>query len=211
MATVTFRGDDGNPIPVNVVVTGNDGVSVAHTPAGEGVVAVEVPRLGVVRITTDGAGDLIAGSITVDFDNPIGGVIRFTLDPFGTAGVLDSPLLRGFITPVRKNAEINTAIAVFNPLDERVGITMRLRDPAGEQIQGGLRPTVIEAFSHFATFIDQLFPSVPKALLEDFEGTLTVQVTSLNALITATALELGGDAGQFTALPGPRFLSPQAL
>ena len=45
------------------------------------------------------------------------------------------------------------------------------------------------------------FPNVPKALLEDFEGTLTVQVTSLNALITATALELGGDAGQFTALP----------
>lgn len=165
------------------------------------MVAVEIPPLGVVRITTDGAGDLIAGSITVDFDNPIGGVIRFTLDPFGTAGVLDSPLLRGFITPVRKNAEINTAIAVFNPLDERVGIRMRLRDPAGEQIQGGLRSTVIEAFSHFATFIDQLLPSVPKALLEDFEGTLTVQATGLNDLITATALELGGEAGQFTALP----------
>ena len=201
MATVTFRGDDGNPIPVNVVVTGNDGVSVAHTPAGEGVVAVEVPPLGVVRITTDGAGDPIAGSVTVDFDNPIGGVIRFTLDPFGTAGVLDSPLLRGFITPVRKNAEINTAIAVFNPLDEQVGIRMRLRDPAGEQIQGGLRSTAIEAFSHFAMFIDQLFPSVPKALLEDFEGTLTVQATGLNDLITATALELGREAGQLTALP----------
>ena len=198
----TYLGGESNDKANDiVVVTGNDGVSVAHTPAGVGVVAVEVPPLGVVRITTDGAGDLIAGSITVDFDNPIGGVIRFTLDPFGTAGVLDSPLLRGFITPVRKNAEINTAIAVFNPLDERVSIRMILRDPAGEQIQGGGRSTAIEAFSHFAMFIDELLPSVPEALLEDFEGTLTVQATGLNDLITATALELGGEAGQFTALP----------
>ena len=200
MATVMYRDDDGNPIPVNVVVTGNDGVSVAHTPVGEGVVAVEVPPLGVVRITTDGAGDLIAGSVTVDFDNPIGGVIRFTLDPFGTAGVLDSPLLRGFITPVRKNAVINTAVAVFNPQDKLVGYTMRLRDAAGEQVQGGLRPTAIGAFSHFAMFLDQLFPNVPDALLEDFEGTLTLE-TGTKDLLTATVLELGRAAGEFTVLP----------
>ncbi len=200
MATVTYRDDEGNPSPVNVVVTGNDGASVAHTLAGEGVVAVEVPPLGLVRITTDGAGDLISGSVTVDFDNPIGGVIRFTLDPFGTAGVLDSPLMRGFLTPVRKNAEINTGVAVFNPEDHLVGITMRLRDAAGEQLQGGLRSTAIATFSHFAMFLDQLFPSVPDALLEDFEGTMTLETGSSN-LITATVLELGGAAGQFTVLP----------
>ena len=199
MAMVTYRGDDGNPLPVNVVVTGNDGASVAQTPAG-GVVAVEVPPLGLVRITTDGAGDLVAGSVTVDFDNPIGGVIRFSLDPFGTAGVLDSPLLTGFITPARKNAKINTAVAVFNPADELVGYTMRLQDAAGVELQGGLRANAIAAFSHFAMFLDQLFPNVPDALLEDFEGTLTLRTNS-DKLLTATVLELGGEAGEFTVLP----------
>ena len=81
-----------------------------------------------------------------------------------------------------------------------MGITMRLRDPAGEQVQGGLRSTAIAAFSHFAMFLDQFFPSVPDALLEDFEGTMTLETGSSN-LITATVLELGGEAGQFTVLP----------
>ena len=48
MATVTYRDDDGNPIPLNLVVTGNGGVSVAHTPAGEGN--------GGSRDTTPGSG-----------------------------------------------------------------------------------------------------------------------------------------------------------
>jgi hypothetical protein len=49
-----------------------------------------------------------------------------------------------------------------------------------------------------AQFIDELFQN---ANLTDFEGTLTVEVSSLNALITATALELGSQPGQFTTLP----------
>ncbi len=37
-------------------------------------------------------------------------------------------------------------------------------------------------------------------LLEDFEGTLTLRTNS-DKLLTATVLELGGEAGEFTVLP----------
>ena len=87
---------------------------------------------------------------------------------------------------------------MFNPEDERAGITMRLRDLAGVQIQGGLRSMALEAGEHLAQFITEMFPN---ADLTDFEGTLTVDVNSLNQLITATALELGTEPGQFTTLP----------
>ncbi|HUV12484.1 MAG TPA: hypothetical protein VMY18_02510, partial [Acidobacteriota bacterium] len=103
----------------------------------------------------------------------------------------------GFITPVRRTA-INTGVAMFNPEDKATGISMRLRDEAGVQIQGGLHTLALQPGEHLAQFINQLFPN---ADLTNFEGTLTVDVGSLNQLITATALELGTGPGQFTTLP----------
>lgn len=194
-ATLELRDDDGDPLAVNLTVAGDTGGAVPAGPAS--MLEVTVPPLGLVRISTDGAGDLRTGSATVTFDNPLGGVIRFNLDPFGTAGVGESRLVRGFITPVRRTA-INTGVAIFNPQESQVGIRMRLRDTDGEEIPGGLRTRAVPAGGHFAEFINQSFPS---ADLDDFVGTLTVEVTTLNALVAATALELGGQPGQFTTLP----------
>lgn len=192
-ATVTFRGSDGATLSPNVTVVGGQ---AQPGPGGEGLV-VEVPPLGLVRISTDGTGPLTAGSVTVDFDSPLGGTIRFTLTPFGTAGVGESRLVRGFISPVRRTA-INTGVAIFNPQDRQIGLTMRLRNLAGEEIPGGLRSTALGPHEHLAQFINEIFPN---ANLENFEGTLTVETSSLNALIAATALELGSQPGQFTTLP----------
>ncbi len=195
-ATLTFRADDGSPLDVNLTVTGNQGsAAVQHDEVSELQVTVE--PFGVVRIRTDGVGDVVTGSVTVNHDGPLGGVIRFTLSPFGTAGVGSSELVRGFITPVRRTA-INTGVAMFNPEDKATGITMRLRDLAGVQIQGGLHTRALQPGEHLALFITELFKN---ADLTDFEGTLTVEVSSLNQLITATALELGTGPGQFTTLP----------
>lgn len=194
-ATVTFRGDDGALLPLNLVVTENDGNQLAHDQVSE--LEVNVPPLGLVKISTDGVGAVTAGSVTVDFDAPIGGLIRFTLDPFGTAGVGSSQLVRGFVSPVRKNA-ISTGVAIFNPQDSQIGLTLRLRNLAGEEVQGGLRVIALQPHEHLAIFIDELFQN---ADLTNFEGTITVSTNSLNALITATALELGTLPGQFTTLP----------
>jgi len=194
-ATLNFRADDGTPLEVNVTVTDSQGGATTQNQVSELQVTVE--PFGAVRILTDGVGDVVTGSVTVNHDGPLGGVIRFTLSDFGTAGVGSSELVRGFITPVRRTA-INTGVAMFNPEDETAGIIMRLRDLAGVQIQGGLHSRALQPGEHLALFITELFKN---ADLTDFEGTLTVDVNSLNQLITATALELGTERGQFTTLP----------
>jgi hypothetical protein len=192
---VTLRRDDGSPFPLNLSVTGDPGT--AEQQSGVSELEVTVAPLGAVRIATDGLGELQTGSVAVVFDNPLGGVIRFNLTPFGTAGVGSSQLVRGFITPVRRQA-INTGIAVANPLGEQIGVTMRLRGLNGQQVQGGLRTLALAAGEHLAKFLDELFPN---ADLSNFEGTVTVTTGSLNGLMIATALELGTAAGEFTTLP----------
>lgn len=194
-AGLSILGDEGAPLPLNLTVTGDPGTAGEHSQTSE--LDVTVAPLGAVRISTDGQGNVFTGSVTVTFDNPLGGVIRFNLNPAGTAGVGTSQLVRGFITPVRRSA-INTGVAISNPGDASIGVTMRLRGTNGEQVQGGLHTLSLGPGEHLAKFIDELFQN---AELEHFEGTLTVTTASLNGLLIATALELGPQAGQFTTLP----------
>ncbi len=194
-ATVSILGDDGTPLPLDLTVTGDPGTAETQPQTSE--LDVTVAPLGAVRIATDGVGEVVTGSVMVTFDNPLGGVVRFNLNPNGTAGVGASQLVRGFITPVRHSA-INTGVAVSNPGDEQVGLTLRLRGTDGQQVQGGLRTLALAPGEHLAQFINELFTN---ADLTDFEGTLTVTTGSLNALLVATALELGPQPGQFTTLP----------
>jgi Beta-propeller repeat len=194
-ATVTFAGDDGNPLAINVSVTANDG---SQTPLGPvSTVNAVVPPLGVVKIITNGAGVLTSGSASVTFDNPLGGVVRFNLDPLGTTGVGESRALQGFITPVRRTA-INTGVAVLNLESVSTGLRLTLRNRLGQQVPGGLVTLAMPPHGHLARFIDQLFPNANTA---NFEGTLTAEATTFDALIGATALELGSLPGQFTTLP----------
>ncbi len=194
-AGVSIRGDDGAPLPLNLTVTGDPATAGEHLQTD--ALDVTVAPLGAVRISTDGQGDVFAGSVTVTFDNPLGGVVRFNLNTAGTAGVGASRLVRGFITPVRRSA-IKTGVAISNPGDTSIGVTMRLRGTNGEQVQGGLHTLSLGPGEHLAKFVDELFRN---AELENFEGTLTVTTASLNGLLIATALELGPEAGQFTTLP----------
>lgn len=95
-------------------------------------------------------------------------------------------------------AAINTGVALTNPGDQQIGVTMRLRGTDGQQVPGGLHTLALAAGEHLAQFVDELFPN---ADLTGFEGTLTVTTGSLNALLVATALELGPQPEQFTTLP----------
>jgi hypothetical protein len=195
-ATVVFADDNGLPLAMNVTVTQNDG---SQLPQGQvATLDVTVPPLGLVRITTDGVGPLVSGSAGVTYDNPLGGVIRYTIAPLGTAGVGESRPLKAFISPVRRQAGIDTGIAIMNLEDSNTAIRLTLRDRTGQQVTGGLFTTTLVGRGHLARFINELFPN---ANTEGFEGTLTVEATSADALIGGTALELGPAPGQFTTLP----------
>jgi len=78
-----------------------------------------------------------------------------------------------------------------------ITLELTLRNPPGQEVAGGRR--TIENFparGHLAQFIHELFP---EAQTDALEGTLTVSATG--GKIAATAIELGPEPGQFTALP----------
>ncbi len=150
-----------------------------------------------------------AGAVVVTSDNPLGGVIRFSIPGIGIAGVGASQPLSEFIIPVRRKAGgINTGVAIYNTESTPVQIALKLHEALGqitptglEALQDGepIATTSIEDFpagGHVAKFINELFPDTDT---NNFEGTLVVQVTG--GKVAATALELGTQPGEFTTLP----------
>ena len=152
-------------------------------------------RLGKVTISTDGLGSLVAGSVEVEADNNIGGVIRFQLPGIGIAGIGQSQPFRRFLIPVRRQlGGINTGVAIHSLADLINSMTLKLRDVDGVEVATAFEN--LPAQGHLVKFIDELFPNVDT---DDFQGTLVVEVIATK--VAATALELGNVPGQFTALP----------
>ena len=202
---VDFFDDDGNSLPIGIAGVDQDGVPLSTETlpsATTSSVNFSVPPLGSVTVSSDGQGDLVAGSATVTSDRTLGGVVRFSIPGIGIAGVPSSEALSGFIVPVRRQAGgINTGIAIQNTGSQAVVLSLTLRNAAGQVVSGGTRSiTDFPAAGHLAQFIggsvDALFPD---ADTDDFDGTLVVEVIGGN--VAGTALELGLNAGQFTTLP----------
>ncbi|HEY2934042.1 MAG TPA: CARDB domain-containing protein [Acidobacteriota bacterium] len=157
-----------------------------------------IPPLGASTFSSDGKGPLLVGAARVASDNPLSGVVRFAIPGIGIAGVGDSQLLTGFVTPVRfKSGGVNTGVAVHSAgYSGRLLFT--LRNKSGQVVLNGTRSESIVNGGHIARFINELFPL---AIADDFEGTLTVEETGLIGNIAGVALELGPNPGQFTTLP----------
>lgn len=157
--------------------------------------AISVPPLGSFTLSTDPAGTLAVGSARVTVDNPVGGVIRFSLPGLGITGVGESLPLSAFVTPVRrKPGGVNTGVALRNTEITEVIVDLTLRNTQGQTIATDTR--TLPPGGHVAKFISELFPN---AVTEDFDGTLLVKTRG--GKLAGTALELGSTAGQFTTLP----------
>jgi hypothetical protein len=183
---VEFFGDDGDPLELSLASPSGRFFAVDFT----------VPPLGATRVVTDGGGALVAGAARVTADRRLGGVVRFTIPGVGTTGVGESQASRAFLTPARRSA-INTGLALHNPGKDPVRLRLTLRSAAGVPPPGGRALLDLPALGHTARFIDELFGGLH---LSGFEGTLGVEVMGPGE-VAATALELGGAAGQFTTLP----------
>ncbi len=194
--TISFAGNEG--LPLEVTIVGDTGSASAHRiiPLQAGSeVEFSIPPRASITLSTDGQGDLVEGSARVLSNLRLGGVIRFSIPAIGIAGVGASPPMDGFIVPVRRQAGgINTGLAIFSREVRPVTLVLTLYSD-GQQIA----TTTIEDFvarAHLARFIDGLFPEVDTT---DFVGTVVVEV--IDGQVTATALELGRQPGQFTTLP----------
>ena len=194
---VAFFGDDGNPLSIAI----NGEAAASRIP-------FEIPPQGGAILSTDGQGDLVAGSArALITEGVIGGVLRFSIPGTGIAGVGSSGPFTDFIAPVRRSSAtgLNTGVAVSatggigvaeSTSGAAITLNLTLRDSTGAAVQGGEAERNLGDNGHLAKFIDELFPEADTA---DFTGTLTV--TAAGGTIAATAIELGNQPGQFTTLP----------
>ncbi|HSR70310.1 MAG TPA: hypothetical protein VLU25_20440, partial [Acidobacteriota bacterium] len=125
-----------------------------------------------------------------------GGVIRFRNPAFGIAGVQSSPPLSGFTVPVRNEGGINTGVALHNVQDSPISLQFQLLDTQGMEVAGTMMAG-FPARAQTAVFITELFDGVD--LAGGFKGSLVAR--SQGGSVAAMALELGTQAGEFTALP----------
>ena len=156
-------------------------------------VRTEIEPLGELTLSTHGRENLVTGSVTVDANGPIGGVLRFDLPSIGVAGVGASLPLRDAIFPARRRAGgISTAAAIHNPGEEAMGVNCRLMK-AGAVLEEVEIP--LAANGQEAQFIEQMFTGTDTA---DFVG--SVRCTA-PGLFTGVAVELDYGNRIFTTLP----------
>lgn len=184
---IYFRDPEGNPLPVDL-----NGVDVAGEMGGS------LAPAGVAALQTDGVGELSVGSVTVESDWPVDGVILFG-GIVGLAGVGQSiPLQKGFTTPVetrqgRSALTVRTGIAVMNLNTGPTTLTILLRNHLGQELAQANKK--IAKGGQLAVYIDELDWS---AIVDfsSFKGSVTV---TADGSLAATAIQTR--PGQFATLP----------
>ncbi|MEJ2080147.1 MAG: PQQ-binding-like beta-propeller repeat protein, partial [Acidobacteriota bacterium] len=187
-ASLRLRDDSGAPIRVDL----NDQMV-------DGAVDVALPPLGLRVFETDGLGELVTGSVTVESDGPLSGVIIFG-GVTGLAGVGSSRELGdGFVAPVETDAEwgVDTGIAVVNLENRQTNLDLSLVDPEGGTIAHASLDgsQALPSMGHRALFVDQVQWDT-RVDLTRFEGSLRIRS---DGTIAVTVLQTR--PGQLATMP----------
>ena len=186
-----FYDKSGHLIDAESVVDVTGDLEV--TEDGALTVQTEMEPLGELTISTHGRGEVVAGSVTVASDGPLGGVLRFDLPGIGVAGVGASQPVRDAIFPARRQAgRISTAAAIHNPGEEALGVSCRLMKEGIVLEEVEIR---LAANGQEARFIEEVFTLADTS---DFVG--SVRCTA-PGLFTGVAVELDAGNRIFTTLP----------
>lgn len=168
-ASVRLQARQGNGSPFPVDLNGQ---------AVEGVLDFTVSPGGLQVLKTDGLGNLAAGSVVVDSDQLLAGVVLFG----GTAGLAGvgagGNLPNGFLAPVEtvSNRGINSGIAITSLSDQQVNLTIRLLGQDGRQVSRATAgaKTRLPAQGHQALFVNELTWN-PAVNFSNFIGLLEVR------------------------------------
>ena len=179
--TVVFKDSDGNELDPALLLADDDA-------------NFSIPPLGTMTLSSTGEGDLISGSVWVTSNNDVSGVVRFSLPGTGIAGVSTSIPGKKLIAPVRRQGTVNTGVAVLNAGNEKVAVTIELKNEVGDIL--GTAGLDLEGMASTARFIDQLFPEVDTS---EFQGTVCVRAEE--GSVAVIAIEQGSSPGEFTTLP----------
>jgi len=189
-AQVRFLKANGTPFPVNLVNEGNGSqFNVTVSPGGS------------VYLRTDGSGPLEVGYAQVSSTGPIGGTIMFGWRSgsgamITEAGVGAADSKTDFCVPVIYNRNVSsTGVAIANPSESAVQLTVRLKDAAGNT--AGTATLDLAAGQQKSAYVHEaaLFPSL--ASQANFLGTLHIS----GPKVAVTAVKQSLQEGLITTFP----------
>ena len=162
---------------------------------GSLTVRTAMARLGELTISTHGRGEVVAGSVRVVSNGPMGGVLRFDIPGVGVAGVGASQPTSDALFPARRQAgKVRTAAAIRNLETERATVRCWLMSGGDELEEVDIR---LNGHGQRARFIEEVFTRTDTT---DFMG--SVRCTALGeAMFTGVAVELDTGNRIFTTLP----------
>ncbi len=188
-AQVRIRDDQGQPLPIKL-----------NEEVVPGMTRTTVPAAGLEILSTDGAGPVIAGSVSAYSDRPMGGVILLE-GSVGVAGVGNSvSLSNGFIAPMETSAlsGISTGIALMNLSNLEVELQLQLCDQDGNVLAA--TSLTLPGYGRLARFVNE-FDWSPDTDLGQFRGLLKV---SSNRDIAATVIQTRpGELATMPVVPRP--------
>ena len=187
-----FYDQGGHLIDPESVVDLTDDLEV--TGDGALTVRTEMEPLGELTISTHGRGEVVAGSVKVASDGPIGGVLRFDLPGIGVAGVGASQPVQDAIFPVRQEGGLDTAAAIHNLGEEAMVVSCRLMKEGAvlEEVEIPLM-----ANGQDARYIGEMFTFTDTS---DFVGSVRCTAPG-EGMFTGVAVELDAGNHIFTTLP----------
>ena len=191
--TLYFTDQEGNRIAAESVVEITPHLEVLEDGALS--VRTEIEPLGELTISTHGQRDLVVGSVRVQSDGPIGGVLRFDLPGIGVAGVGASDPINDALFPARRQAGgINTGVALRNLETEEMTISCYLMRGGSVLEDADIK---LESDGQTARFIDEIFAGTNTS---DFVGSVRC-IAPDEGRFAGIALELDSGNGIFTTLP----------
>lgn len=183
---INLNGDDGSPLTVDL-----NGVVVSGQPP------VSVPPSGLQVFSTDGSGQLAVGSVRIQSDRDLSGVILFG-GSVGFAGVgASQALAQGFVAPMEFNREngVNTGVAMMNLEDDGIEVEFRLTGLNGSQLATARLDPPLASGGHRSLNVNEI-DWTPSVEFSDFRGILQVIPTGeLSATVIQTR------SGQFATMP----------
>ncbi len=164
---------------------------------GDGGLTLRTPmaRLGELVISTHGRGEVVTGSVRVEANGPLGGVLRFDIPGVGVAGVGASEPTTDALFPARRQqGAIRTAAAIRNLEEQRATVRCWLmqRGVALESVDISLAGN-----GQVAGFIEELFTRTDT---RDFVGSVRCRAPG-DGMFTGVAVELDTVNRIFTTLP----------
>ena len=188
-----FYDREGERIAVESVVELTEELEVAED--GSLTVQTEMQPLEALTISTHGQGEVVAGSVTVLSNGPIGGVLRFDLPGVGVAGVGAGQPLRDALFPARRQAgAISTAAAIRNLQEEELVVTCQLMQEGAVLEEVDIE---LQAKGQDGRFIEEVFTATDTT---DFVGMVRCTAPA-GKLFAGVAVELDAGNGIFTTLP----------